>query len=158
MKNWAKVGCEALVIIFLAVASGTLLNLPLIRDFYQGKLPPQFIEQKDYPGVIFISLDEAASLLAGQQAFFIDCRSPQAYKEEHIPGAINLPQLLFDDYFREGLIPRDQKVIVYCEGGDCLSSLEVAQKLITIGYTQVCVILEGWAGWQAAGLPVEGNN
>jgi len=107
MKNWAKVGCEALVIIFLAVASGTLLNLPLIRDFYQGKLPPQFIEQKDYP--------EAASLLAGQQAFFIDCRSPQSYKEEHIPGAINLPQLLFDDYFREGLIPRDQKVIVYCE-------------------------------------------
>jgi len=52
MKNWAKVGCEALVIIFLAVASGTLLNLPLIRDFYQGKLPPQFIEQKDYPRLL----------------------------------------------------------------------------------------------------------
>lgn len=158
MKNWKKLVREASLIIFLAVVLGTLVNLQLIREFYQGKLAPRFIEQEDYPEVIFISLDEAASLLSSHQAVFIDSRSPQAYQEGHIPGAINLPYQFFDDYFRKGLIPPEQNVVVYCEGGDCLSSLEVAQKLIALGYNKVSVILEGWAGWQAAGLPVEGTN
>jgi|Deesub1362B_J571_1020462.scaffolds.fasta_scaffold00263_26 rhodanese-related sulfurtransferase len=155
MTTWWKISREALVLIFVATLIGSLFNLKLIREFHRGNLAPGFLEQNSYPGVTFITLDEAADLLANQRAIFIDSRSPAIYQAGHIPGALNLPYEHFEEYFQPELIPPHHPLVVYCEGGECRSSVALAQKLIAQGYPEVRVILEGWSGWQSAGLPVE---
>lgn len=46
-------------------------------------------------------------------------------------------------------------VIVFCAGGECDASENVAQRLIGRGYTEVYIMHEGFAAWEAAGHPTE---
>jgi 3-mercaptopyruvate sulfurtransferase SseA len=60
-----------------------------------------------------ISLEDAKKDFDAGTAVFVDSRAPEAYKIEHIKGAINIPTA---DKIKEGLksIPPDKKIIVYC--------------------------------------------
>lgn len=48
-------------------------------------------------------------------------------------------------------------IIVYGAGGGSLDSTAALEKLLAAGYTQVAGVAEGLAGWEAAGLPLEGD-
>lgn len=155
MTNGSRIFREAVIIGGLAVFIACLTNFKLIIQWFQGNISPGFLETAISPGITFISLDEAADLLTQEGTCFIDSRSPSLYQAGHIPGALNLPYEDFEKIFHPGLIPTSQNIVVYCEGGDCLSSVALAQKLVEHGYPKIRVILEGWQGWQTAGLPVE---
>ena len=45
---------------------------------------------------------------------------------------------------------------MYCAGPDCESSVEVATRLVELGYRKVLHFPGGKRDWLAAGLPLEG--
>jgi rhodanese-related sulfurtransferase len=90
---------------------------------------------------------------------FIDARDDKHYQEGHVPGAFQL------DYYKpethlQLVIPMVQiaeKVVVYCNGGNCEDS-ELAASLLRdagIPAEKLYVYLGGFADWEAQGMPVE---
>ncbi|MBC2851780.1 rhodanese-like domain-containing protein [Cetobacterium sp. 8H] len=48
--------------------------------------------------------------------FIIDARTEDQYKIAHIPGAVNIPFSQIESRITE--IPKDKKIVVYCNGGN----------------------------------------
>lgn len=105
------------------------------------------------PGMI--AIDEVLADLAAGTAHFIDAREEHDYQEGHIRGAVHLPSSAIyeriDDVYGAGVSPED-KVIVYCGGGDCEASHNVVDELRrSFGFTHVLVYNNGWAEVESSG-------
>ena len=90
-------------------------------------------------------------------AVFVDARKEAEFREGHVPGALSAPAAQAEKAIPQALkvLARDRVLVVYCEGGDCQSSLLLAKRLSREGFKDIRVYSGGWAGWTAAGLPVE---
>ena len=103
-----------------------------------------------------ITLAAAQELFASNNLLFIDARHEFDYQAGHIRGAVNIPLKMFDAQLaRLNTIARDKLLIVYCDGAECNSSIELAVKLTESGFTNVKVFFGGWQEWSSAGLPIE---
>ncbi len=67
----------------------------------------------------------------GPQVLFVDARPPERYEAGHIPTAVRLTAAEWDS-----LVPKfldawepDKAVVVYCEGGTCDTSREIAERI-----------------------------
>lgn len=59
-----------------------------------------------------ISINDARQKIASGEAVVIDVRTAEAYRENHIPGAINIP---YDQLkTRAGELPKDKYLVTYC--------------------------------------------
>jgi rhodanese-related sulfurtransferase len=164
-----KIIPEVLFIVGLSVVLGAAVNVRLLRRFVAGEFRQGFIDEREYAGIRFITLAEAEDLFAqriqtGQGAVFIDSRSRQDYAAGHIPGALNLPGGDWKnekETSAEGSLStalsfrKDQVLVVYCEGGDCQTSIALAKLIHGQGYADIRILSGGWAEWIAAGLPDE---
>jgi rhodanese-related sulfurtransferase len=74
-----------------------------------------------------------------------------------VPRARNLPATESKLKIPPDLLelPRERTLVVYCEGGDCQSSLALAKRLHDEGFKDIRVMTGGWAEWKKAGLPEE---
>ena len=90
-------------------------------------------------------------------ALFLDARDAGDYEKGHIPGAIRLTNVEAQNEPErmKGLPLQGKPTIVYCEGGTCEASLELARYLIESGWKKVLVYMGGFPEWNAAGNPVE---
>jgi 3-mercaptopyruvate sulfurtransferase SseA len=59
-----------------------------------------------------ITVEEAKKAFDEGKAFIIDARAEEAYKAEHIKGAVNIRHDNLDAMLKQ--IPRDKTIIVYC--------------------------------------------
>ena len=59
-----------------------------------------------------ISLADAKKAFDENTAVFVDVRSPDAYNQEHIRGALNIPLADLDANISK--FPKGKKIIVYC--------------------------------------------
>jgi rhodanese-related sulfurtransferase len=101
-----------------------------------------------------IDRDELRRLVAAG-AQLVDVLPEQAYSEEHLPGAINIP---LEDLDREAeQLDRAGPVIVYCFNYRCDLSVQAAWRLERIGFSDVYDYVAGKADWRSAGLPLEGT-
>ena len=149
---------EAAVLAGLSVVIGLLVNIPLIKRCMRGDLDQGFVSAKTYPGVVLVSLPEVEDLFARGAGIFLDARPENEFREGWIPGATHVPYETADKTSLRELaarFPADKFLVVYCSGGDCLSSLGLARLLVDLGVKEVRVFLGGWAEWKQAGLPVE---
>jgi rhodanese-related sulfurtransferase len=80
-----------------------------------------------------------------------------SYAASHLPGAINISPGGVDELAPRRIPDRDTEVVVYCASSTCDSSVEVANRLIELGYRNVLHYLEGKSDWVEAGLPLEGG-
>lgn len=72
--------------------------------------------------------------MVSKGAILIDVRSPQEFKEGHLPGAINIPEYEIRKVKNE--MPKlNQQIIVYCQYGG--RSREAYNMLRKMGYTNV---------------------
>lgn len=76
------------------------------------------------------------------------------FKGEMIPGSRRVP---LDTIGREDetQLPKGEEIIVYCGGPKCPQSLQAAQKLMDLGYTNVRAYEGGLEEWKNAGNKIE---
>jgi rhodanese-related sulfurtransferase len=148
---------QMLAIGALSVIVAAAFHFPLLKRFARGEFRETFFLREDFPGVRMIGLAEAEDLFAGAAAVFVDARQPFFFREGHVPGAMNVPYDSASAPLPGELLalPPEGTVVVYCEGGDCRSSLELAKALDGRGFRDLRVLSGGWDEWERAGLPVE---
>lgn len=155
LSETRKIIRQALVVGALGVLLGAAVHFPLVKRFVRGEFRETFFSRADYPGVLLITIQEAEDLWAAAETVFLDARGAGPYGEGHVPRARNLPatetKLKIPPDVLE--LPRERTLVVYCEGGDCQSSLLLAKRLHDEGFQDIRVMTGGWEEWKKAGLP-----
>ncbi len=83
-----------------------------------------------------ISQAEAAEIMQKKQNIIIlDVRTEEEYMDEHIAGAVNLPNETIGKEPPALLPDKDQVILVYCRSGN--RSKQAAKKLAALGYTNI---------------------
>lgn len=107
-----------------------------------------------------LRMAEAFDRYASKDYVFLDAREPEEYQTGHIIGALSLPYDYFDEY-KDSVLPNlatDAKIVTYCSGSECESSLYLARLLVQEhGYKNVEIFFGGWAQWSKHKLPIEGD-
>lgn len=90
-------------------------------------------------------------------AVFVDARPKEEYDAGHIPGAVHLSydEAAFDPARLESFDPQGKPIIVYCGGGTCELSKNLAWALINADKKKVFVFIGGTPEWEAAGYPLD---
>jgi len=155
-----KTGKELAAIVMIAFVPAVLLNLGLIRRQLRGDFDESLLLPAGTPGVAFIGLAEAGDLFQSGGALFVDSRPRDEYAEGHVPGAAGVPlkeasentALATPDAL--GVVP-NRTLVVYCNDGDCQTSVLLTRILREAGFTDIKIFLGGWTEWRAAGFPAE---
>ncbi len=149
-----------ILIIFMAV---TLLAVAhfLITDF---PLVPQKIlldgENKtlaipELQGSHPVDLETFMHFRTLDSTLVIDTRSRDVYRKGHIPGAVNIPYDEGGAYLsRFEQMTAICRVITYCDGDECMSSIELAEELVFL-FPEVYFFFGGWSVWKDGDNPVE---
>lgn len=83
-----------------------------------------------------IAQDEAWGLMqSGKAEYIVDVRTKEEFAEEHIPGAICVPNEEINDTPPEELPDKNALILVYCRSGR--RSKEASSKLAAMGYTNI---------------------
>ncbi|KAB8167023.1 rhodanese-like domain-containing protein [Streptomyces sp. 3MP-14] len=97
--------------------------------------------------------DVHAALESGNPGFtLVDTRSPDAWDQGHVPGAIHLPRAEIAERAGELLAP-GTVVITYCWGPGCDGATRAALAFAQLGYP-VKEMIGGIEYWTREGLPV----
>lgn len=105
-----------------------------------------------------IDIGALEQFVAADAALIVDARDAEEYAEGHIPGAINLPydEAVTDPVRLQNLAAPDRPIVVYCGGGTCEVSINLANELYYgAGYPKVAVYMGGFPEWVEKGLEVE---
>ena len=98
--------------------------------------------------------DVHAALGSGRPGFvLLDSRSPGAWAQGHVPGAVHLPGREIAARAAGELDP-SVPVVTYCWGPGCNGATRAALALAERGY-RVREMLGGFEYWTREGLPVE---
>jgi rhodanese-related sulfurtransferase len=105
--------------------------------------------QATAPKPLEIRIDQVEKLLANPDVLFIDARKANEYERGHIGNAINI----FTPEFEQNIprvigLPREKPIVVYCGGGACELSHELAAHLVGLGFTRIFVYVGGWHEWE----------
>jgi rhodanese-related sulfurtransferase len=99
--------------------------------------------------------DLLAAMRQGRSVVFVDAREPPEYREEHIPGAVNVPLRAIPAAALSTYAEADM-VIPYCLKD--FRGFEVARALREQGVDNVRLLSRpGINGWKALGLPTAGE-
>ena len=144
---------EAMAIVIVGTALGLVANAisPVGLEILHAKqsAPPWWAE-----GVKKAEIDEGIALYESG-AFFVDARPEDEYLRGHIAGAVSVDveraeTLIFE---RLDMLPRDTRVVTYCDDFACGSSMQLAQALHDYGFEDVTVFHPGWSVWTEQNLP-----
>ena len=106
----------------------------------------------------FIDIDLCEKLF-NEGAVFIDSRDSLNYIQGHIKGSINIPWDSYsDDQISNSVkdIIYDQIIIVYCSGGDCTLSIDLADYLFyELDFENILIYENGFPAWIENGYNVE---
>jgi rhodanese-related sulfurtransferase len=100
--------------------------------------------------------DVYADFAAGCEDFkLVDTRSPEAFANAHLPGAISLPHRLINEESTASL-GKDKVIVVYCWGPACNAGAKGALRFSSLGF-QVKEMIGGFEYWVREGFPIEGT-
>lgn len=95
-----------------------------------------------------VTYEQMVKLVAKPEVMFIDARNAEEYGQGHIRDAKNIFAPDFEKHIPEIIaLPRDKRIIVYCGGGACELSHEVAANMKNLGFQHVYVYAGGWNEW-----------
>jgi rhodanese-related sulfurtransferase len=99
----------------------------------------------------------AAKLAGGDDFVLVDALPPMSYAMSHLPGAVNVPPEGCERWAAARIPDKTTEVVVYCASPECESSVEVAERLLELGYVNVSHYPGGKSDWVDGGLPLEGR-
>ena len=151
---------QIFVIGILSIVLGIGLNYSLVRRYLQDEFSHGFVSEEDYPNITFITLPEAEDLFLQGDTAFIDSRTSDKYRSGRILGAVNIP---FEGEHTEDSLdsltfPPDKTLVIYCDGSECQSSVQLAKVLHDSGFVSIKVFFGGWEEWLREGLPIENDS
>lgn len=111
------------------------------------------------PAALGLMIDaKAAKAFFDQGVIFLDARIQLEFDAGHVPQAYLLNSSMFGtpaaDEAMKALDP-SQPVVIYCGGGDCDASKNVAILLQQAGFRQLHIIEKGYPEWKELGFPIE---
>lgn len=117
-------------------------------DHVKGFLKDGLNSLKDRPELVSQTKRISAQALneLGEKTTIIDIRSQSEWDAGHIAGSVNVPLNQLQERLTE--IPRDQTVIVHCQGG--YRSSIAASLLEKQGYDNVVDLVGGYKAWLTA--------
>lgn len=101
---------------------------------------------------------KAAKTLFDSGVVFIDARIQQEFDAGHIPQAFLLNSSMFGTHAADEamkVLDANEPVVIYCGGGDCDASKNVAILLQQAGFKQIHIIEKGYPEWKELGYPIE---
>jgi CRP-like cAMP-binding protein/rhodanese-related sulfurtransferase len=118
---------------------------------------PLVPEPPDTESISSISARAAMEDYRQGQTLIVDAMPANFYRQRHIKGAINMPPTVFDIVYLMSFSEQDRakRIVVY---GNTISrpyDLEIADKLLLRGHTDVKVMDGGLKAWEANGYPVD---
>ncbi len=129
LDNW--------MLIAIAIASGSMLLLPVIQGATTGGLDP----------------NGAVLLMNREKAVVIDVCEPSEFAAGHVGGAKNIPLNELEGKLASAVKNKSLPLILVCQSGARSGrAVAIAKKL---GYEQAQSLGGGLSGWKAANLPVE---
>lgn len=138
-------------VLSIAVNAFRADGIPLVERWQEKVLNEQLTG-----GLPAVSLRQAKEAHLSGEALFVDARDPDFYEQGHIPGAVSLPVRDFDQIFpmlKEQLLAAP-RVITYCDGASCETSVELTEKLLFAGVEYVEIFTGGIQQWKAGGQQV----
>ena len=99
------------------------------------------------------SWDLNEAIQNGENIVVIDARSPEAFAEGHIPGALNFPHRKMNEDSMADL-DRDALYVTYCDGIGCNASTKGALNMARLGFN-VKELMGGLDWWKRDGYPTE---
>jgi len=107
------------------------------------------------------TISTATTKLFVEKGFvLIDVRGIADFSNGHIPGAHHLP-VKSDDFSIENLrkiVIKDQAVVFYCNGINCMGSSMASIKAVGWGWTNVFYYRDGFERWKDTGFSIQVNN
>ena len=97
-----------------------------------------------------MSSSELAVEMRTGHATVIDVRGAAEWAAGHLPGVENIPLGLLADRLEE--LPRDKPLVMQCQAG---SRSAIATSVLRAKGIEAINLIGGYAGWEAAGHPVE---
>jgi rhodanese-related sulfurtransferase len=106
-------------------------------------------------GPLLIDRRQLKTLLSTGNTVLIDARTPDEFAEGHLPDAINIPFELLGEYVeRMEALPRQARLVCYCEGPPCDKGEMLARELFGKGFAGAAFYNDGLDDWKAAGEEV----
>ena len=103
-----------------------------------------------------ISIEELrAELAAGTITEFWNVLTDRYFSGELIPGSRRVPLDQVGRHVSREHTPNDAVIVVYCASVDCPQSGAAAEKLVTMGFTNVREFHGGLREWRENGLPLD---
>jgi len=148
---------EATFIVLAAILLSTAYNALLRKGIFGSPgAQKQSAPAVDEVAPVFITLEEALAFYNASQGTFVDARHEYDFGLGHIKGAVNIPLKEFEAHAETYVAwPKDRILIVYCDGAECNSSIELAKKFSAAGFTHVNIFFGGWTEWQMHGDATE---
>lgn len=100
-----------------------------------------------------IRLEQAFALFSEGKPFF-DARHQPEYAAGHVQDAVLTPTDEFNAKLGELMAYRDETVVIYCGGGQCDASHNLAILLENAGFKKLHIMVDGFPAWEKAGYPV----
>jgi rhodanese-related sulfurtransferase len=146
------------LILGLSLIAGLVFNLSLIQRYQAGEFEHGFLSQEDFPNITFISLVQAEDLFS-TGALFLDSREREKFQQGRIFGALSIPfEGEHDPAVLDILdVARERTLVIYCDGSECRSSVNLAAALHDRGYADIRIFFGGWEEWLTAGLPIDND-
>jgi rhodanese-related sulfurtransferase len=132
----------------------TTANKPVNNVFNGVPNKQGFVEPENISGTL-------AKQLFDRNALFIDARTKPEFDSLHIKGALNIPYEEFHALPVQQRIEmmrkfnKDGIIVVYCKGGKCEVSIDLAYDIAKLGFNSVSIYKGGIHEWKESGYPVE---
>jgi rhodanese-related sulfurtransferase len=85
---------------------------------------------------------------------FFDARHREEFETGHVEGAEFAPSDEFSEHVGGLMKYKDETIVIYCGGGACDASHNLAIRLEQAGFTSLHVMTDGYPAWVKAGHPV----
>lgn len=124
-------------LIFIALASGAMLLVPVLKGATGGAL----------------TAAAAVQLINREKGVVIDVSEPEEFAAGHVGGARNIPLAQLEERLPQVVKNKALPVVLVCaKGARAQRAVAVAKKL---GYDNAQALAGGLKAWKEASLPVE---
>ncbi|MCX6155908.1 MAG: rhodanese-like domain-containing protein [Candidatus Kapabacteria bacterium] len=96
-----------------------------------------------------VSYQQLLKIIGNPNFVMIDARQAESYNLGHIANALNIYPLGSDIEFMPKVmsLPRDKNILIYCDGGACELSHDLAKILIDAHFSNIFIYTGGWEEW-----------